>query len=759
MIDRTSAYDFADATAITANMPLGGGSSGAYHQCKLRVLAKDANGIGSVSVSLPGATGTPFTATASGADATEPTFTRYDTGLIDVSSMADGVATITVTVTDNSGLTSSVNRTVLIDNTAPAVTHSSPRSLLDVVNGEVTVKGLASDAGSGLSSIKYQVGLCADRSTNSASWIDVSGSLFSWEIPFAGANKIDTYGGLSVALDTGTDTFTLANHGFSDGTAVYFDGSTLATGMSSSMTYYVIGATTNTFQVSTSVGGVAVNFSGTPDALCVSKYSKDTNNDGIWELPVLIRAADAAGNVLIEDYSTYVVLVDPSGDKPKSTIVYPDPSNSNRTMGGTIRIFGTATDDDAVGSVYMQIDVDGDGSYTAADVDSTSKDWYAGGLGQLVSGTASWNQTINASGEFNPTTTDTRTIHFRVRAKDIYGTYGAWSADQTIIVDNKLPRIGSTNALTLTQGATSRLYVTDMWIKGAWTLTGSVEDESDIDKIQISGSITGSLSDNPSWFTHTNFGSNSGYTMAIPISTSGTGTLTITIAATDKSDPPTTNTQTLTINYDNTPPTDNGYTGSTPVVQSNKVYTLKGSVNESGSGFDKLAFYFERTPTTARVYNPMESRTGDANRTNMGGLTMVDGLPCLAVTGTRADAYTLTSSSIVGNKNVRAGGLVNIGGLYRYILTVNNTTGAITWADAVDVSVTSAYLAYAMVVNNTTIETPVWSGSTLTSITNDDGDGMVEAVERSGGSVLLDGFDRFGQYSGRADRYSLRGIR
>ena len=272
-----------------------------------------------------------------------------------------------------------------------------------------------------------------------------------------------------------------------------------------------------------------------------------------------------------------------------------------------------------------------------------------------------------------------------------------------------------------------------MWIKGAWTLTGSVEDESDIDKIQISGSITGSLSDNPSWFTHTNFGSNSGYTMAIPISTSGTGTLTITIAATDKSDPPTTNTQTLTINYDNTPPTDNGYTGSTPVVQSNKVYTLKGSVNESGSGFDKLAFYFERTPTTARVYNPMESRTGDANRTNMGGLTMVDGLPCLAVTGTRADAYTLTSSSIVGNKNVRAGGLVNIGGLYRYILTVNNTTGAITWADAVDVSVTSAYLAYAMVVNNTTIETPVWSGSTLTSITNDDGDGMVEAVERSGG--------------------------
>ncbi len=825
VIDRTSAYDFADASLISTNMPLGGGSGGVYSKFRLRVLAKDANGIASVVATIPGVGNVSLL--ANGADGTDPSFTRFDSDSdtltvgvyepVDVSGLSNGAITIGIVVTDNSGLTTTLNRTVLIDNAMPTVTHSSPRhdNTTDVVNGDAVVKGVADDGtnGSGIQSLSYQTGLAADRSPTSPSWKPVGGTLFSWQIDYkAGSgtgidgNKIDIYGGQVVTLDVASDTFTLNSHGFATGTAVYFGGGgTLPTGMAATATYYAINTGANAFRVAASYANamastpVPVDFTGTYTAeLSVSKFSKDVNNNGFWELPILLRAEDNAGNVYIEEYTTYIVHVDPSGDRPKISIVYPDPAATNRTMGGTIRIFGTAIDDDAVGTVYMQIDANGDNVYDGLDDDyaGSTTDWYNGGIGQAVSGTASWNQTINSTGEFNPkvasvatiktgvsyrivapgtTTFDggggfgaanslagtefiatrdgtagdgsgtieplTRTIHFRVRAQDIYNVNGAWSASQEIVIDKNVPKIGSTEQLGMTQGATNRTYVADMYVRDDWTFTGSIEDESGISAVTVSSSVpalNGTLATG-GWFTPVaNFGNgNSGYRMSIPITTSGTGSLTFTITATDNSDPKLSSSITININYDNEAPTLNAYLGATPVAQSNKAYELKASVNETGSGFDKLAFYFERNVATDaldRVYNPMETRAGDANRTYLNTLTTVEGLPSLAVTGAaRSTQYSLTSVSIVGNLNVRVGGLVSIGGLWRYILTVNHATGTITWADAVDVSVTNAYLAYAMVVNNTTVETPIWTGSTLTGITNDDGDFMVEAVERSGG--------------------------
>ena len=63
----------------------------------------------------------------------------------------------------------------------------------------------------------------------------------------------------------------------------------------------------------------------------------------------------------------------------------------------------------------------------------------------------------------------------------------------------------------------------------------------------------------------------------------------------------------------------------------------------------------------------------------------------------------------------------------------DSATGTVEWAEEVDTAITDYFVAYAMVVDNQTIETPVYSGDTLDSITNDDGDGMVESVERTGG--------------------------
>jgi hypothetical protein len=68
-------------------------------------------------------------------------------------------------------------------------------------------------------------------------------------------------------VNISTETFTFVSHGFSSGDAVvyYNNGGTSAAGLTSGTTYYVIsaGLTSNTFRVSASSGGSAVNITGT----------------------------------------------------------------------------------------------------------------------------------------------------------------------------------------------------------------------------------------------------------------------------------------------------------------------------------------------------------------------------------------------------------------------------------------------------------------------------------------------------------------
>lgn len=67
-------------------------------------------------------------------------------------------------------------------------------------------------------------------------------------------------GGTFAATDTG-DVFTAAGHGMTNGTKVAFKaepGQTLPAGVTANTIYYVVGATTNTFQVATTPGGSAV---------------------------------------------------------------------------------------------------------------------------------------------------------------------------------------------------------------------------------------------------------------------------------------------------------------------------------------------------------------------------------------------------------------------------------------------------------------------------------------------------------------------
>lgn len=188
------------------------------------------------------------------------------------------------------------------------------------------------------------------------------------------------------------------------------------------------------------------------------------------------------------------------------------------------------------------------------------------------------------------------------------------------------------------------------------------------------------------------------------------------------------------------------------VQNSNGFFTLAGRVTEAGSGYENVIFYFKRVPSEttaqnpARVYNPMESH-GDSNKDNRADITAKtaengkvyinsDSLPVLHASSVAREPdneYTLISGYVTNNKNVRVGGLVKIGGLYRKISAVDYASGKVTFDSACAQVYTEAEFVYGMVIDN--------SGESLNydnSIKNDDGDGMVESFAKSGSNYTWD---------------------
>jgi surface protein len=69
--------------------------------------------------------------------------------------------------------------------------------------------------------------------------------------------------GISVVSDVTANTFTLTNHGLTDGKRVSFATLSTTTGISAWTIYFVVGATADTFQVALTVGGSAIDLTGT----------------------------------------------------------------------------------------------------------------------------------------------------------------------------------------------------------------------------------------------------------------------------------------------------------------------------------------------------------------------------------------------------------------------------------------------------------------------------------------------------------------
>lgn len=95
---------------------------------------------------------------------------------------------------------------------------------------------------------------------------------------------------IAVAVSIGTPAIVTLNfHGFRAGTPIAFVGGTLPTGIVATATYYVLATslTTNTFRFSTTVGGAAVNTSGTATGISVYRVRMYAVGDQILKSNVV----------------------------------------------------------------------------------------------------------------------------------------------------------------------------------------------------------------------------------------------------------------------------------------------------------------------------------------------------------------------------------------------------------------------------------------------------------------------------------------
>ena len=653
-----------------------------------------------------------------------------------------------------------ITRSIKVDNTAPKDISNVKPAKTDTQNGVVNFRGVMSDNadGSGIRFEKDANGVIIDNNYG-----------VEWYIP------IDTQNADNIkTLD--------------EANSIVWRKPTTKGSSSWEIEFENLGTTmdynSSTYKVSTDYDGY-----------------ETVSGSGLYDIPVWFRLTDEVGNV---GYNTEnSIRYDPNADRPSVQITYPahEAGKQYVQMGGTITISGMANDDDGISAVYLQFDMDGDGEFEngvnipgcpyATSGNDSVLDTIPDGSSQkgiLAHGTKSWYYTINVSQlqglkydpDNNPKTLNVRAIAIEKdtdKAENDY-LYSAWSDTLHISVNNDIPNYSNiklkrfsevpTSANLATKPADAEQdYTPDMYIKGSetdWYFTGWVEVSGDVTVASITSTAEGIITAS----------ADSGKKMyfAIPISANSTnGNAWVTnLRAEDNTNPPNANPYNgITVNIDSQAPefpdtkTVNNKTeiklykgdyGKTDLSTANKVqdsnswFAFAGKITEGGSGFSRLAFYYERkgagSDTTDRVYNPMEGHGVD-NRVNRADIVSSaqngevyinsEKLPALYITGaTRSEENSITAEIFKENANVRVGGLIKIGGIYRKIESIDDrdTDGKITFTPSCSTSYKIAEVIYAMVVDNTGESR---EGNTIKL---DDGDGMVESYQKSGSNYIWD---------------------
>ncbi|MCR5725038.1 MAG: hypothetical protein K6G80_08140 [Treponema sp.] len=702
------------------------------------------------------------------------TYMYYESKPIVCSDADSGLKTLTVTVTDAAGNVTTGTASFYVDNEGPvSITVTSPSST-DEITGTTTITGTASDSGIGIANIEWLIPTKTIKvdGTTYSNYTDESATGYATD---AVLDSLDTW---VSANNTGTASvfkFKFTSGSNYDLTA-YDSEETYAVTYDSNNLRYTIPVF---FRTTDSLGNTHIDRSyyitHNPDGdrpVTEINYPTETDYDtdtagaslGYITLAGTIRVS---GTVEIPSLTcdvgqVYVQIG--TGTSVDSLTVVSDSSalaEEFESLGGVVTPTATGSGDSTVYSI-------GEDYPSTTYVDAS---WW--GI-PATTKTATWNISLNAKGYLNPSASnETTNIAIRACAINADGKMGNWTDWYFIRVDSNAPsqsaemRQYESDITSATDSGvtTTKDYASEMYLKGKWYLVVTLSDNESLKYSTISvkkGSATTDFyAETEADQTNTSGVTNKLY---IPIDTTliASSSVSYTVYAEDSSGH--SSSMTYTFYIDNMAPalgsvggngTELSETAETEVVDSNYVYTLSGTLQDAGSGYSKVAFYFLRNGTifgtnntsygTSCILDPLVTgwtSTTDAKIAFSGLVQMStvteeadDKLYAVKATGVVASGsesgtYTFTDSGSVvsGNNHIHAGGLIYAGGAYGLITDVTGTEVTFTSA-ATPTDETVVYFPYAAVVDNTSTEDV--SSTTANPFEfsgGDDGDLMPESI-------------------------------
>lgn len=735
------------------------GGDSDHNKFWLQLEAYDINGIQSVTAKLTGGEGfTPVTRTFNAGTPNANNFVPYTiASSFDVDGYESGTCTLLIKVDDGTKPTER-SYTIKVDNDAPLVqvnNHEADELISSAFNLKGDIRG--SDDGTKL---WYAV-----TKSTTAPTVWTSSENTAGEVVGIGTGK------WSVSFDDGTTDET-STHSLSPKELI------LALTTSPALEKNAGGAIVYAASEGANAGTV---YRTTENYyfhfLVKDKYGNENSSyyqcriDPTGDIPVVRRTeTDDEVNGWVTSTGTWYVSNDNNWGLAKDApapVGY-DKSYPAALMSGVARISGTASAQNGIKAIYMQVDPSFNGisfndnwaeetlpntikinntptSVTIKDNYSDLKlDYERMGNSNLygirIASGQTWSFAFNKQSEFENTGNEKNIIAIRLYVVDKNNNISLTDDDDLFVIrlDSGAPKIGSSVPLVLRQysdndngtgNVTKEIrYEKNMWVKGIWWVYGSVEDANGISSLIIDGntlvqrnSTTKEIetveNENGSAESKTFSATNtSGFTFKYKVGSNdpNSSSLSYVVTVLDTDSNPTYATETIVIKYDNKSPTlvteGSNYNIPVNVKNSYGFYSLQASAKENSneSGFLRAVFYFKRDLTGLKyVYDSYLKKSNAENQLAYSDLTAGDeGLYWKEIDISSVSGSTVNIST--ESANIHKGGLAKLKGAYYRIDNVSGTE--VTLDESLDeLSIASSdklYVAIGHVVDHEGSETP-----------------------------------------------------
>ena len=420
----SNASDYSGLNNLEQNAKFKGG------MLYLQIMASDASGIQSVTGKIDNVTSTPVQQNVDGAVNGHPEKWQIK---LDLSTVAEGVKTLTIELTDKAGAKTQFTRGIIVDKTAPTVALTYPDPT-DPQAGEITVSGTIVDDGAGVNpdKTKYILGKKASPPTVSTPDASSPADTNGWK-PMGTSTK----GSWTVKLNL--DTVPSTEYGN-------------AVGLYKEIPLYIF----------------------TEDEI---------GNKQVHEKKILF---DPDGTKPI------VKILSPQNTTPATKLggtiqIFGTASVPKGGPAAVGEVYIQFSHDGTFAN-------DADGTFGTVNWYNSGNGQLI--LGTDTNGGADWRISINGDGSFNHATNQNQDVYFRVRAKNKNGlsaSTGQWTEKIKIIVDKSAPTIGSPNAVKVDDSSSTAIagsanakdYTPNMWVGRNKKLIGSLKDDSGIKAVHI----------------------------------------------------------------------------------------------------------------------------------------------------------------------------------------------------------------------------------------------------------------------------------